>query len=116
MSGTGTIDISAPLAGSGTWEGVAVYQNPALTSGIDMTNAGWAPTWDISGVIYVTKSNLTFKGTVNKATNGLQCFILIDYTFQSGGTGTILENQSQCADYGLTLPSTSTTVRTALIY
>ena len=116
LTGGGTLNIAAPLAGSGTWSGVAIYQNPALTSGVDMSNAGNAPTWNISGLIYVPKSNLTFKGVVDKANNGLECFILVDYTFHSGGTGTILENQSQCADYGLTLPSTSTTLRTALIY
>jgi Flp pilus assembly protein TadG len=116
MTGNGTLDISAPLAGSGTWSGVAVYQNPALTSGVDMANAGNAPTWNISGIIYVPNSDLLFKGTVNKANNGLDCFVLVDYTFQSSGTGTILENQSQCAQYGVTLPTASNLVRTTLVY
>ncbi len=116
LYGSGSVNISAPLAGSGTWSGMAIYQDPALTTGVDMTAAGNQPTWNISGVIYVPKSNLSFSGTVNKANNGLQCFVLVDYTFQSNGTGTILENQSQCAQYGVTLPSTSNTVRSELIY
>lgn len=116
LSGGGTVDISAPLAGSGTWSGMAIYQDPALTSGVDMSNAGNLPTWNISGIIYLPNSNLTFKGTVNKANNGLQCFVLVDYTFHSGGTGSILENQSQCGSYGVTLPSLSTSSRTTLVY
>ena len=116
MTGGGTLDISAPLAGSGTWSGMAIYQDPALTSGVDMANAGNAPTWNISGVIYVPNSDLLFKGIVNKANNGLDCFVLVDSTFQSSGTGTILENQSRCGSYGVTLPTTSTLVRTTLVY
>lgn len=115
LSGSGDMNIAAPPAGSGTWSGIAVYQNPALTSGVDMSSAGNAPTWDISGVIYVPNSNLQFKGVVNKANNGLDCFILVDFSFQSKGTGDILENQSQCAAYGITPPSGGTTIRTALV-
>jgi len=110
------MNIAAPPAGSGTWSGVAVYQNPALTSGVDMSSAGNSPTWDISGLIYVPKSNLLFKGAVNKANNGLNCFILVDFTFESKGTGDILENQSQCASYGITPPSGSNVVRTSLVF
>jgi len=116
-TGGGTLSISAPVAGTTTpWVGVALYQDPALTSGVDMTAAGNAPTWNISGLIYAPHSNMQFSGVVDKANNGLECFVLVDYTFQSNGTGTILENQSQCAQQGVTLPSTSTLIRTTLIY
>jgi hypothetical protein len=81
-----------------------------------MSAAGNSPTWNISGIIYVPNSDLLFSGVVNKANNGLDCFVLVDYTFQSNGTGTILENQSKCAQYGVTLPSVSTLVRTTLVY
>src|SRR5262249_42298361 len=39
-TGNGTLDITAPT--SGTWSGVAIYQNPSLTSGVDTNNI---PTW-----------------------------------------------------------------------
>jgi Flp pilus assembly protein TadG len=116
MTGGGTLDIAAPMAGNGVWSGMAIYQDPALTSGVDMSAAGNSPTWNISGIIYVPHSDLLFSGVVNKANNGLDCFVLVDYTFQSNGTGTILENQSRCGDYGVTLPSISTLVRTTLVY
>src|SRR6202043_3309138 len=43
-SGGGTFDISAPT--SGTWSGVALYQDPALTTNVDVSAAGNSPTWN----------------------------------------------------------------------
>ena len=111
-AGSGSL-AAAPT--SGTWSGIALYQDPALTSGVDMSAAGNSPTWNITGLIYLPKSNVQFSGSVNKASNGYSCFALISLTFQSNGTGNILENQSQCAQAGLTLPSDSAPVRAALI-
>ncbi len=112
-TGGGTLNFAAPT--SGTWSGFALYQDPALTSGVDMTAAGNSPTWNITGLIYVPNSNLSFSGTVNQASNGYSCFALVDSTFQSNGTGKILEDQSQCAQAGVTLPSDDTPVRVALV-
>src|SRR6185436_1044874 len=50
-TGGGTMDIQAPK--SGPWSGVAMYQDPSLTSGIDMSEAGNSPTWDITGLVYL---------------------------------------------------------------
>src|SRR5262249_25944431 len=48
-TGGGTLNFMAPT--SGTWKGVALYQDPNLgTSGVDFTYAGNSPTWDITGV------------------------------------------------------------------
>jgi hypothetical protein len=112
-SGGGDLNFAAPT--TGTWSGYALYQNPALTSGVDMSAAGNSPTWDITGLIYLPNSDLQFSGAVNKATNGLSCFALVDSTFQSNGTGDILENQSQCAQAGVILPSDGSIVRVALV-
>lgn len=112
-TGGGTLDFAAPK--TGTWSGYALYQDPALTSGVSMANAGNSPTWDITGLIYLPKADLSFSGTVNKATNGLSCFALVDSTFQSNGTGTILEDQSQCAQAGVTLPSDGSIIRVSLV-
>jgi Flp pilus assembly protein TadG len=114
-TGGGTLDFAAPRAGSGTWSGYALYQDPALTTGVDMTAAGNSPTWDITGLIYLPKSDVQFSGAVNKATNGLSCFALVDSTFQSNGTGDILENQSQCAQAGVILPADGSIVRVSLV-
>jgi hypothetical protein len=32
----------------GTWSGVAIYQDPALIAGMDISTAGNSPTWDIA--------------------------------------------------------------------
>lgn len=59
-SGGGTLDISAPT--SGTWSGVALYQDPALTTNVDVSAAGNSPTWNISGLVYLPHSSVTFSG------------------------------------------------------
>jgi Flp pilus assembly protein TadG len=109
----GTLDISAPT--SGTWSGVAIYQDPGLTSGVDWTSSGNSLTWDVTGLIYMTKSNLTFSGTINKSSSGLDCFALITKTVSLSGNVTIGENQSQCAAAGLSILPNSNIPRAVLV-
>ncbi|WP_374575619.1 pilus assembly protein TadG-related protein [Phenylobacterium sp.] len=113
LVGGGTIDIAAPTTGD--WSGIAMVQDPALTSGIDWSAAGNSPTWDITGLIYMPNADVTFSGVVNKASNGHDCFALVVDTFLSNGTATILEHQSECAAAGLTPPSGPTSARPALV-
>ncbi|WP_255326328.1 pilus assembly protein TadG-related protein [Sphingobium sp. EM0848] len=106
-SGSGTLTITAPT--SGPWSGVAMYQDPQLTSGVDISYAGNNPTWNISGLVYLPKSNLTFGGAVNKSANGAACFVMVAYTILVNGTGSIFANNTQCATAGLTPPGTAAT-------
>jgi Flp pilus assembly protein TadG len=104
-SGSGTLDIAAPT--SGTWSGMALYQDPNLTdisSNLDISAAGNSPTWDITGMVYLPHSNVTFSGAVNKASNGLSCFGLTVGDITVNGTADILSN-TQCAAAGVTLPT-----------
>jgi len=113
---SGTFNFSGPTASStSVWAGFSIYQAPTLTS-VTSAASGNSLTWDISGIIYLPVTDLQFSGVVDKAANGLDCFVLVDKTFQSNGTGTILEHQSQCAQQGVVLPSLNTFVRTTLIY
>ena len=105
--GSGTLTITAPT--SGAWSGVAMYQNPSLTSGVDVSYSGNSPTWNISGLVYLPKANLTFSGVVNKSANGASCFVLVAYTILVNGTGSIFANNTQCAAAGLSPPSTTST-------
>src|ERR1043166_1837750 len=57
VNNRGTIDIAAPT--TGPWSGIAMYQDPNLTTGVNMSAAGHGPTWDISGLIYMPHSNVT---------------------------------------------------------
>ena len=103
--GSGTLDIAAPT--SGTWKGMALYQDPNLvdTGGnLDISYAGNNPTWDITGMVYLPNSSVTFSGTVNKASNGLSCFGLTVGNITINGTADMLSN-TQCAAAGVTLPT-----------
>jgi hypothetical protein len=101
-SGGGTLDISAPK--TGPWKGVAIYQDPALTTNVNISSAGNSPTWDITGLIYLPNSNVTFSGAVNKASNGVYCFGMVIGTMLVNGTASIFANNTQCGEAGLTQP------------
>ncbi|KFG70789.1 hypothetical protein JH26_02185 [Microvirga sp. BSC39] len=99
----GGIDISAPK--TGPWKGVAIYQAPHLTTGVDITSAGSGPTWNITGLVYLPHASVTFSGAVNKSSSGNSCFSLVVDNLTVNGTGLILSNGSDCMDAGLDLPS-----------
>ena len=104
-TGGGTLDIVAPT--SGVWSGVAVYQDPKLISGVDISAAGNTPTWDITGLVYLPKSSVTLSGAVNKAGFGNSCFVLVVLDITVNGTGMILPNGS-CIPAGLlNMPTTT---------
>jgi Flp pilus assembly protein TadG len=100
-TGGGTLDIAAPT--SGTWKGVAIYQDPNLTSGVDISAAGNSPTWDITGLVYLPHSSVTFSGAVNKSSNGQSCFVMVVDNITINGTGSILSTGG-CGAAGLNMP------------
>jgi hypothetical protein len=101
-SGGGTIDISAPT--SGDWSGVAIYQDPSLTTNVDISAAGNSPTWDITGLVYLPHSSVTFSGAVNKSSNGTECFVIVVDNITINGTGSIFAHDNNCSAAGLTMP------------
>jgi len=101
-TGGGVLDFAAPT--SGTWSGVALYQDPKLTEGVDVSAAGNSPTWNITGLVYLPHASVTFSGAVNKASNGLSCFAFVADNFTINGTASIL-SQGQCAQAGLNMPT-----------
>jgi hypothetical protein len=72
-TGGGTLTISAPI--SGAWSGVAIYQDPSLTTNVDISAAGNSPTWNISGLVYLPHSSVTLSGAVGKSSTGASCFV-----------------------------------------
>jgi len=105
--GGGVLDLAAPT--SGHWSGVAIYQDPSLTSGVDISAAGNSPTWKITGLVYAPHASLTIKGAIDKATNGQQCLVLVADNFLISGTAGILQTDiGQCAQAGLTMPTAKT--------
>ena len=101
-TGGGILDIAAPT--SGTWKGVALYQDPHLTSGVDISAAGNSPAWDITGLVYLPHASVTLSGAVNKASHGKSCFGLVIDNITINGTGMILDH-GECPAAGLDLPT-----------
>jgi hypothetical protein len=98
------LDLAAPT--SGPWAGVAIYQDPSLTSGLDVSAAGNSPTWAITGLIYMPHASITLKGAIDKATNGQSCLVLVADNFQISGTAGILQTDiGQCPQAGLRMPT-----------
>ena len=103
-TGGGTLNFNAPT--SGTWQGMAIYQDPALTTGVNISAAGNSPTWNITGMVYLPHASVTFSGAVNKSNNGHACFGLVVDNLTVNGTGSILET-GECPQAGLVLPSSN---------
>jgi len=100
-AGGGTIDIAAPE--SGPWSGMALFQDPRINTGVDISEAGNSPTWKMTGVAYLPRANVTFSGAVNKSSNGKSCFILVVDNLTINGTGSILAH-GECKEAGVTPP------------
>ena len=100
-TGGGTLNITAPT--DGAWSGVAIYQDPNLTTNVDVSAAGNTPTWDISGLVYLPHSSVTLSGAVNKSSNGESCFNLVVDNITINGTGDIYANNDQksCKNAGI---------------
>ena len=112
-TGGGTLNFNAPT--TGPWSGVAIYQDPTLTSGVDISAAGNSPTWNITGLVYLPNSNATFSGAVNKSSYGASCFVMVVNTVLINGTGSILESGG-CAAAGLSMPAAQIPSRGQLVY
>src|SRR6202011_1715556 len=112
-TGGGTLDIAAPTTGA--WKGVAIYKDPNLTSGVNVSAAGNSPTWDITGLVYLPHASVTFSGAVNKSSNGKSCFALVVDNITINGTGSILPH-SGCPAAGLPMPTGVDPGRAQLVF
>ncbi len=98
LTGTGTLNFNAP--DSGTWSGIAIYQDPSLTKNVGIASSGNNPTWDITGLVYLPAADVDFKGAVNKSSNGQSCFIMVANSVIVDGTGWSLTSGG-CAQAGV---------------
>jgi len=124
-TGNGTLNYSAPT--SGTWKGIALYQDPALvnnnptkcngSSDLNWCSAGNSPGIYITGLIYMPKAEIDITGSINHQQNGFACFSTIALTIVMSGTNDIFANPTgQCNRAGLSLPGVpGTQTRLALI-
>jgi hypothetical protein len=111
---TGRLDLTAP--NSGAWSGVAIYQDPSLTTGLDVSAAGNSPTWNITGLVYMPHASVTLKGAIDKGTAGNSCVVLVADNFTISGTAGILKTDiGGCPQAGLTMPTAIVPGRSALV-
>ena len=114
---SGVFDIKAPT--SGPFSGVAVYQNPSLTTGVDLTYAGNDPTWNITGLVYMPHASVTISGAINKSAEGAICFVMVANDIRINGTGSIYAQSpagAGCKDAGLNMPKVTIPGRPKLVF
>ena len=85
-----------------------------MPSGVDIAAAGNAPTWTITGMIYVPHATVTFSGVVNKGSNGASCFGMVVDHIRINGTAEILAH-GECPAAGLVLPKSQQPGRGQLV-
>jgi hypothetical protein len=108
------LDIAAPS--SGVWSGVAIYQDPTLNTGVDVSAAGNSPTWNISGLVYMPHATVKLKGAIDKATAGKSCLVMVADSFElSGNAGIAKSDIGQCPQAGLTMPTAQVPTRSLLV-
>jgi Flp pilus assembly protein TadG len=98
-TGGGALNITPPT--SGNWSGVAMYQDPALTTNVNISAAGNTPSWNLSGLVYLPNSAVTLSGAVGKFGADSACFVLVVSTVTINGTGSIFSNLLNCPSVGL---------------
>ena len=115
----GVINIQAPSSSSALFPGIAIYQDPSLKSGVDITYKGNNPAWDITGAVYLPNSNVKMSGNVNKSSNGADCFVMITNTMLVNGTSNIYQQSPDgagCKQAGLPMPTATISARGQLVY
>jgi hypothetical protein len=115
----GVINIQAPNSPSALFPGIAIYQDPSLKSGVDVTYKGNNPAWEITGAVYLPNSNVQMSGDVNKSSNGAACFVMITNTVLINGTSNIYHqspNGEGCKQAGLNMPTATIPGRSQLVY
>jgi Flp pilus assembly protein TadG len=114
-TGGGTLDMAAPT--SGAWSGVAIYQDPNLTTGVNISAAGNSPTWDITGLVYLPHSVVTLSGAVNKSGAGQACFVMVMDSITINGTGDVVagDTPDNCKKAGLKMPQADVPSRGQLV-
>jgi len=115
--GKGVLDIQAPL--SGPFSGVAIYQDPSLTKGVDVDYTGNNPTWKITGLVYMPHASVTISGAINKSANGAVCFVMVANDVTVNGTGAIYAQSpagAGCKEAGLNMPKVTIPGRPKLVY
>jgi Flp pilus assembly protein TadG len=103
VTGSGTLDIAAPT--TGVWGGVALYQNPNLTTTTSWSYSGNTPAFKVTGLVYMPFATITVSGAINKKTAGYACMAIVARQMTISGGGYIFADPtSECDRAGLVIP------------
>ena len=95
-----TLTVSPPTDPENPWRGISLYQDPALTKGVDND---WGPgaTFNIDGVVYLPQSDLLMRGIAGSGLSG--CTKMIVNTLRTNGAVDIAFRQDEevCARLGV---------------
>jgi hypothetical protein len=93
-----TLTISPPTNSTNPWAGMSIYQDPALTTGVD---ADWGPGANLAanGVVYLPNSNLTLRG--NAGSSAVTCSKLVVNTITVNGSVDMKRTSAACASLGV---------------
>lgn len=93
-----SLSITPPTDANDPWRGVAIYQDPALTTNVDVS---WGPGANlyVDGVIYFPHADFTMSG--NAASNGSNCTKLVTDTLTVNGVVGFQQNDAGCAAIGM---------------
>jgi Flp pilus assembly protein TadG len=115
----GVLNIQAPSGSSALFQGTAIYQDPSLTTGVDITYKGNNPNYKISGGVYLPNANVQISGDVSQSSNGADCFVMVASTILVNGTSNIYQQTpdgSACTLSGLKIPTATIPGRAQLVY
>lgn len=81
-----TLTLSPPISEQDPWRGIALYQDPALTTNV---NDNWGPgaTLNADGVIYLPNASVVMRGVANSS--NYQCNKFVSGSFQTNGSVTL---------------------------
>ena len=94
-----SINLSPPTTSTNPFAGIALYQDPALTTNVDMS---WGPASSITvdGVVYFPNASLNVHGSGYSNTNG--CTKILANTFTLNGSFELGQSTAACASLGVT--------------
>ncbi len=91
---------SPPLNPADPWQGIAVYQNPNLTTNV---SSKWGPgaTFNADGVVYMPYADVTASGVA--ASNNYHCSKIVTHTFDTNGNVDLnfAQTNGGCSTIGL---------------
>jgi hypothetical protein len=98
-----SLTLSPSTASTNPWKGIAVFQDPNLTSSIDATWSSGASLY-VDGIVYMPNSNVTASG--NFASGVGACTSIITKTFSGNGNISLKESQTACDALNVSYPKT----------